>query len=94
MRLRRLCLLRAATLQGRMSDRVVQAFYLPAFMQQAAFILDQRLVSKANATFWEQYVTDERNPDSPTRRTGIGPNCNRCQQGLFTDVYTGQQVGG
>jgi hypothetical protein len=81
-------------LQRRLADRLVARLYLGTFNRRAAYLLDEADVYQANITFWEQYVTDERAPASPTRRTGIAPNCNRCQGGKFKDIYGGKMVSG
>lgn len=67
--------------------------YLSAFSRQAAYLLDWSSIQQGNATFWAECVTDERLPDSPSRRTGIGPACTACnRQGQFRDIYSKRQV--
>lgn len=66
--------------------------YLDAFVKQAAYLMDWTSIYEANVTFWRDYVVDERMPSSPTRRTGIGPNCTACKSGKFKDIYTKKQV--
>eukprot|EP00879_Flechtneria_rotunda_P005094 GHRR01005372.1.p1 GENE.GHRR01005372.1~~GHRR01005372.1.p1 ORF type:complete len:506 (+),score=128.62 GHRR01005372.1:75-1592(+) len=79
-------------IQGELSDKLVHSMYLDAFARQAAYLLDWSSIAEGNATFWQQFVTDERVPSSPSRRTGIGPNCTACNGGVFRDIYTQQQV--
>ena len=89
-----LCASVCCKMQRRLTDRLVARLYLSTFLSRAAYLLDAADVSQANVTFWAQYVTDERAPASPTRRTGIAPNCNKCQGGKFKDVYSGKMVRG
>jgi hypothetical protein len=79
-------------MQGQVSDRAVNKLLLKAMMQAGASLLDLTDLQTANETFWRSYSVDHRRPDSPTRKHGIKPNCNRCYDGRFMDLYTGQQV--
>jgi len=80
--------------QRRVSDNVVARVYLKAFAASAAPIIDQAHIRSANATFFDNYVFDDRRSGSPTRRLGIKPSCHTCpgDSGEFTDVYTGNKV--
>ncbi|WIA33715.1 hypothetical protein OEZ86_006833 [Tetradesmus obliquus] len=80
-------------MQGELADHLVHSMYLETFMQQTAYLMDWGFLQDANASFWQQYVVDERMPSSPSRRTGVGPKCSSCdRQGMFRDIYTKQQV--
>jgi hypothetical protein len=79
--------------QGQLADRLVHSMYLDAFMQQAAYLVDWGSLQEANATFWLQHVVDERMPSSPSRRSGVGPKCTKCDRlGTVKDIYTKQRV--
>eukprot|EP00877_Chromochloris_zofingiensis_P003441 jgi/Chrzof1/13098/Cz07g19210.t1 len=80
-------------MQRTIADRLVyQVYFNQAFLPRAAYLMDAAFVHNASPTFWDQYITDERYSASPTRTKGITPNCNRCRDGWFTDIYTGNQV--
>ena len=48
--------------------------YLAAFVGRASYLLDWSTVRAANATFYADYMFDERRPASPSRRYGIAPD--------------------
>lgn len=81
-----------ALMQGQLSDRVVLTLYLEAFVHKAAYLTDWAAVLAANGTFADSYIDDQRNTVSPTRKHGLKPNCNRCTNGSFQDIYTGVMV--
>ncbi len=59
---------------------------------QAAVKHCRTLAVQAHKTFQDTLVFDDRRPDSPTRRLGLKPNCNKCTDGMFTDQYTATKV--
>jgi len=64
--------------QGYLSDRLVNAVFVPAFLDEARMLLDEDVVFEANRTVLHQFPMNERRPDSPSRAAGLEPNCNLC----------------
>ncbi|KAK9810019.1 hypothetical protein WJX72_003492 [[Myrmecia] bisecta] len=77
---------------GQLSDAIVGEEYLNAYVERASYLNDTGMMLEANETFWSTLYFDERHLASPTRQHGLWPNCNRCQDGQFTDLWTGNQV--
>ncbi|MEW5314831.1 MAG: hypothetical protein WDW38_006300 [Sanguina aurantia] len=75
-----------------LSDKVVARLFIPAFLRQASLFMDESLLADVNATFAATLVFDARRPASPTRATGLKPNCNRCTDGMFLDAFSGDMV--
>ncbi|GAX74651.1 hypothetical protein CEUSTIGMA_g2099.t1 [Chlamydomonas eustigma] len=78
--------------QGSISDKMVQALVLQAFISQASNIIDYSSIQAANLTFFQNYVFDNRIPYSPTRQFGIKPNCNKCTGGTFKDSMNNNAI--
>ncbi|KXZ53163.1 hypothetical protein GPECTOR_7g1055 [Gonium pectorale] len=69
-------------------DHNVAKQYLDAFVRLASPLLDRVTVAAAYETFAATLIFDDRRPDSPTRRQGIKPNCNKCTDGEFKDAFS------
>ncbi|KAG2449168.1 hypothetical protein HYH02_005915 [Chlamydomonas schloesseri] len=64
----------------------VAKLYPQAFLNQASPLMDYTQLMQAYDVFNATLIFDDRRPDSPTRRQGIKPNCNRCVNGQFKNT--------
>lgn len=65
--------------------------YIEDFQDQAHLLLDIDEMSRINKTFVDKYMFDERLEKSPTRKSGIHPNCYKCD--TVETQQNGQIVG-
>ncbi|GIL74081.1 hypothetical protein Vretimale_4955 [Volvox reticuliferus] len=71
----------------RLLDHNIAKQYISAFTLLASPVLDQAAVYAAFQKFNATFIFDDRRPNSPTRTYGIKPNCDKCTDGSFKDVY-------
>ncbi|PNW88281.1 hypothetical protein CHLRE_01g022550v5 [Chlamydomonas reinhardtii] len=64
----------------------VAKLYSEAFLKLASPLLDLTNLQQAYNAFNATLIFDNRRPDSPTRRQGIKPNCNKCVDGQFKNT--------
>ncbi|KAH3744883.1 hypothetical protein Pelo_13728 [Pelomyxa schiedti] len=77
--------------EGTVSDLSVSSTYITELLDYGGSFIDLFLVLNAIEEYWTNYVTDSRQPDIPSRKYGVEPNCIQCDGGFFQDSSTGSQ---